>query len=50
MEKNTDIDNINEENQELYEHHRIVATEVVNPLRFDLADTVLQNAIVLLDP
>ena len=32
------------------EHHRIVATEVVNPLRFDLADTVLQNAIVLLDP
>lgn len=32
------------------EHHRIVATEIVNSLRFDQPDTILQNAIVLLDP
>eukprot|EP00536_Pseudo-nitzschia_multiseries_P004668 jgi/Psemu1/253808/estExt_Genewise1Plus.C_790038 len=33
------------------EHHRIVATEIVkDPLQFDSTDSILQNAIVLLDP
>ena len=37
--------------EEEIQHHRIVATEVVNdPLQFDTGDNILQNAIVLLDP
>lgn len=32
------------------EHHRIVATEIVQDLQFDTPEPILQNAIVLLDP
>ena len=32
------------------EHHRIVATEIVNSIKFSQPETIIQNAIVLLDP
>ena len=32
------------------EHHRVVATEFVDPVKFEEPEPVLQNALVLLDP
>ena len=32
------------------EHHRIVATEIIQDLQFGTPEPILQNAIVLLDP
>lgn len=38
------------QNGDELEHHRIVATEIVNDIQFDSPEPILQNAIVLLDP
>ena len=32
------------------EHHRVVATEFVDPVKFEEPEPILQNALVLLDP
>lgn len=40
-----------DQQEEEVQHHRVVATEVVkDPLQYDSADSILQNAIVLLGP
>ena len=35
---------------ETIEHHRVVATEFVDPVKFEEPEPILQNALVLLDP